>query len=58
MVNRSARLTMSTSILEAVPGKLDIKRHSPTILYLFSNILGRYRSELGCQLGQAIPEKP
>ena len=25
---------MSTSVLEALPGKLDIKRHSPSILYL------------------------
>ena len=24
----------STSVLEALPGKLDIKRHSPSILYL------------------------
>ena len=34
MLNRSARLMMSTSILKALPGKLDIKRHSPSILYL------------------------
>ena len=25
----------STSLLEALPGKLDIKRHSPSILYLY-----------------------
>ena len=25
---------MSTSVLKALPGKLDIKRHSPSILYL------------------------
>ena len=25
---------MSTSVLKAMPGKLDIKRHSPGILYL------------------------
>ena len=25
---------MSTSVLETLPGKLDIKRHSPSILYL------------------------
>ena len=24
---------MSTSVLKALPGKLDIKRHSPSILY-------------------------
>ena len=27
--------SMSTSILKVLPGKLDIKRHSPSILYLF-----------------------
>ena len=26
---------MSTSILEALPGKLDIKRHSPSIFYIY-----------------------
>ena len=30
----SASLAMSTSILKALPGKLDIKRHSPSILYV------------------------
>ena len=34
MMNRSASLMMSTSVLKALPGKLDIKRHSPSILYL------------------------
>ena len=34
MLNRSASLTMSTSVLKALPGKLDIIRHSPSILYL------------------------
>ena len=29
-----ASLVMSTSVLEALPGKLDIKGHSPSILYL------------------------
>ena len=37
MLNRSASLTMSTSILKALPGKLDIKRHSPSILYILVN---------------------
>ena len=27
----------STSVLEALPGKLDIKRHSPSILYIYKN---------------------
>ena len=34
MLNGSACLAMSTSILKALPGKFDIKRHSPSILYL------------------------
>ena len=33
-VESSASLLMSTSILKALPGKLDIKRHSPSILYI------------------------
>ena len=31
MWNRSASLAMSTSVLKALPGKLEVKRHSPTI---------------------------
>ena len=34
MLNRSASLAMSTSVLKALPGKLDIKRHSPSFLYI------------------------
>ena len=34
MLNRSASLAMSTSVLKALPGKLDIKSHSPSILYI------------------------
>ena len=34
MLNRSASLAMSTSGLKALPGKLDIKRHSPNMIYL------------------------
>ena len=34
MLNRSASLAMSTSVLKALPGKLDIKRHSPSILFV------------------------
>ena len=29
---------MSTSILKALPGKLDIKRHSPSVLYLSASL--------------------
>ena len=36
MLNRSASLAMSTSVLKALPDKLDIKRHSPSILYLYN----------------------
>ena len=39
MLNRSASLAMSTSVLKALPGKLDIKRHSPSILYLLFGAL-------------------
>ena len=34
----SASLAMSTSVLKALPGKLDIKRHSPSILYINGQI--------------------
>ena len=37
MLNRLASLTMSTSVLKALTGKLDIKRHSPSILYLYGH---------------------
>ena len=37
MLNCSASLAMSTSVLKALPGKLDIKRHSPSILYVFED---------------------
>ena len=39
MLNRSASLAMSTSILEAMPGKLDIKRHTPSILYIWASLV-------------------
>ena len=35
MLNRSASLAMSTSVLKALPGKLDIKRHSRSIPYIW-----------------------
>ena len=34
LISSLASLAMSTSILKTLPGKLDIKRHSPSILYL------------------------
>ena len=39
MLNRSASLAMSTCVLKALPGKLDIKRHSPSILYVHFNAI-------------------
>ena len=38
MLNCSASLTISTSILKALPGKLDIKRHAPSILYVSASL--------------------
>ena len=35
----SSLQAMSTSVLKALPGKLDIKRHSPSILYVLDLIL-------------------
>ena len=35
VLNRPASLAISTNVLEALPGKLDIKRHSPSTLYIF-----------------------
>ena len=51
MLNLSASLAMSTRVLEALPGKLDIKRHSPSILYV-SAILAMSTSVL-----EALPGK-
>ena len=34
----SSSLTMSTSVFEALPGKIDIKRHSPSILYILASL--------------------
>ena len=38
MLNRSASLAMSTSILKALPGKLENERHSPSILYSLGGV--------------------
>ena len=37
MLNRSGSIALSTSVLKALPGKLDIKRHSPSILYIWAS---------------------
>ena len=42
MLNPSASLVMSTSVLEALPGKLDIKRHSPSNLYKLKKLGAMY----------------
>ena len=46
MLNCSASLAMSTSVLKALPGKLNIKRHSPSIRYVsaFVRWLQRYKA--------------
>ena len=45
-VDRSASLAMSTSVLKALPGKLDIKRHSPYLVF--------YNYNLEARLGKGI----
>ena len=45
MLDRSASLAMSTSVLKALPGKLDIKRRSPSIL---CNLLPCPEMPVGC----------
>ena len=54
---------MSTSVLKALPGKLDIKRHSPSILYIYTKIdsyviLANLKSEKNCKLINRIPGWP
>ena len=46
MLNRSAEPLDSTSVLEALPGKLDIKIHSPSILYVLPENQERYHKSL------------
>ena len=50
MLNRSASLAMSTCVLKALPGKLDIKRHSPSILYVSEAKVRMKRSDTIVQL--------
>ena len=38
MLNCSASLAMLTSVLIALPGKRDIKRHSPSNLYISASL--------------------
>ena len=39
MLNRSTSLAISTSVLKAMPGKLDINRHSSSILNISASLL-------------------
>ena len=41
----------STSVLEALTGKLDIKRHSPSILYLHEQVIISYKFN-ECSIGE------
>ena len=56
MLNRSASLTMSTSVLKALPGKLDIKRHSPSILYLCCRISDQVLEECLREIDSELDE--
>ena len=40
MLIRPASLAMSTRVLKALPGKLDIKRHSSSFLYVYNRKKG------------------
>ena len=42
---------MSTSVLEALPGKLDIKSHSPSILYNLASLA------MSTNVLEAMPDK-
>ena len=38
MLNRSTSLAMSTGLFKSLPGKLDIKQHSPSIIYISASL--------------------
>ena len=50
MLNRSVSLTISTSTLKALPCKLDMKRHSPSILYIWYSRKKKYQFKLTLML--------
>ena len=56
MLNRSASLATSTSVLEALPGKLDVKRQSPSILYISCHISAS-TSDFGTLSGGIIKQR-
>ena len=43
MLNRSASLAMSTSVLKALPGKLDIKRREHGIIFISLPIVSHFK---------------
>ena len=46
MLNHSASLPMSTIVLKALPGKLNVKRHSSSLLYFCYYLCGLYLTEI------------
>ena len=60
MLNRSASLAMSTSILKTLPGKLDIKRHSPGILFIYRKGLqyNWFETKKNIELIYTFPQTP
>ena len=56
MLNGSASFAMSTGVLKALPGKLDIKRHSPSIFYFFTLMIVFLRS-YGCTCSIFLPRE-
>ena len=60
MLNRSASLAMSTSILKTLPVKLDIKRHSPGILFIYRKGLqyNWFENKKNIELIYTFPQTP
>ena len=57
MLNRWASLAMSTCVLKALPGKLDIERHSPSIHYFSPSLaITVYRRKGAYPFETAFPE--
>ena len=55
MLNRWASLAISTSVLKALSGKLDIKGHSPSNLYLYHLTNPSYTIMVHYQYKCALP---
>ena len=53
MLNSLASLAMSTSVLKVLPGKLDMKRHSPSILHLYCPGSGNDMTKVSIQTKQS-----